>query len=37
MNQMLSLRRFALGIVLGAIAGAAVVVAVAYAGSGGGW
>jgi hypothetical protein len=35
MNQMLSLRRFALGIVLGAIAGAAVVVA--YAGSGGGW
>jgi predicted lipoprotein with Yx(FWY)xxD motif len=34
MNQMLSLRRFALGIVLGAIAGAAVLVAAAYAGSG---
>ena len=33
MNQMLSLRRFGLGIVLGAIAGAAVLVASAYAGT----
>jgi predicted lipoprotein with Yx(FWY)xxD motif len=33
MNQILSLRRFGLGIVLGAIAGAAVLVAAAYAGT----
>jgi predicted lipoprotein with Yx(FWY)xxD motif len=33
MNQMLSLRRLALGIALGAIAGAAVLVAAAYAGT----
>jgi predicted lipoprotein with Yx(FWY)xxD motif len=33
MNQMLSLRRFALGIALGAIAGAAVLVATAYGGT----